>query len=179
MLLPVLLAVTLGGCAAGPGLAPTPDVTPAPDVTASRPGPPENALPPGSSPPVEIRCEDGPLGCRIYRSVSGRDATGELGWLAEQPLEVSMAYMNQTWTVGVKTPCNHLGVEVEVQDDTWVPGTTISTLMGCLGPEGSYEHWTRRLFEEPVTWTLDGTSLVLQNSHGTVELQDAGLARQQ
>lgn len=179
--LPVLLALTLAGCAANPGLAPTQDVTAAPDFTASRmPDPPADVPPPPvSSPPVEIRCEDGPLGCRIYRSVAGQDASGELGWMVEQPLEVSMVYVNETWTVGVKAPCNHLGVEVELQDGTWVPGSVTATAMGCLGPESGYEHWTHQLFEEPVTWTLDGTSLVLQNSHGTVELQDAGLVRQQ
>jgi len=85
-----------------------------------------------------------------------------------------MVFVNGTWTVGVKTPCNSLGVEVEVQGERWLPGRIVATAMACPGPESGYENWTRELFTEPVTWTLDGTTLVLRNGHGTVELKDAG-----
>ncbi|MBO1266523.1 META domain-containing protein [Arthrobacter cavernae] len=85
-----------------------------------------------------------------------------------------MVFVNGTWTVGVKTPCNHLGVEVEVNGGTWIPGRRISTAMACLGPESNYETWTHRLFEQPVTWSLEGNSLKLHNAHGSVEFQEAG-----
>ncbi|WP_162943721.1 META domain-containing protein [Arthrobacter celericrescens] len=97
--------------------------------------------------------------------------------MTSKPLEVSMVYVNDTWTVGVKTPCNSLGVEVKVQGDRWIPGQIIMTAMACLGPESSYENWTHKLFSQPVTWKLDGTALVLRNGHGTVELKDAGPIR--
>ncbi|WP_427133262.1 META domain-containing protein [Pseudarthrobacter sp. S9] len=119
-------------------------------------------------------CAGGPLDCRMYRSVSGRDATGELSWLKTQPLEVSSVFVNRTWTIGVKTPCNYLGVEVQVQGDRMIPGRTIATAMGCLGPESGYEAWVTELFSQPVIWRVDGRSLVLRNSHEAVEFEDAG-----
>jgi heat shock protein HslJ len=119
-------------------------------------------------------CEGGPLGCRIYRSISGQDSSGELGWLNKQPLEVSNVFVNGTWTVGVKTPCNQLGVEVEVRAGQLVPGRTIATAMACLGPESGYEEWATQLFRQPLTLVLDGRSVVLRNGHGIVEFEDAG-----
>ncbi|WP_442784841.1 META domain-containing protein [Arthrobacter sp. CG_A4] len=119
-------------------------------------------------------CEGGPFGCRSYQSVGGRDSSGELAWLQSQPLVVSTVFVNGTWTVGVKTPCNGLGVEVDLQGDQLIPGEIIATAVGCLGPESGYEAWTHELFRLAVTWTRDGQSLVLRNSHGTVEFRDSG-----
>ncbi|WP_426998614.1 META domain-containing protein [Pseudarthrobacter sp. N5] len=119
-------------------------------------------------------CEGGPFGCQAYTSVSGRDSSGELAWLKDQPLVVSSVFVNGTWTVGVKTPCNGLGVEVDVRGDQLIPGSIVSSAMACPGPESGYENWTHGLFKKAVTWTLDGQSLVLQNSYGTVVLVDSG-----
>ena len=119
-------------------------------------------------------CEGGPFGCRTYTSVSGRDGTGELEWLHSQPLVMSSVFINGTWTIGVKTPCNYLSVEVSVEGSVLVPGNMISTAMACLGPESGFESWTHGLFQEPVSWELAGGSLVLKNKHGTVELTDSG-----
>jgi hypothetical protein len=187
--LPVLAAV-LGGCGGMPGAPATgpPEPVPtqkgpsaipggpsdpsAPDPAAGSPSPGG----PASSTPVlpSPYCEGGPLDCRIYRSISGRDPSGELGWLNKQPLEVSSVFVNGTWTIGVKTPCNQLGVEVEMRAGQLIPGRTIATAMACLGPESGYEDWAAQLFRQPVTLTLDGRSLVLRNGHGTVEFEDAG-----
>jgi META domain len=182
----VLLLGTLAACGNAPG-APAPEprktdpelisslpTSPAPD----QPAPDQTAgsqTPDGSKTegPKPV-CEGGPLGCRRYKSTGGRDATGELAWLKSKPLEISMVYVNDTWTVGVKTPCNHLGVEVKVQGERWIHVNTIMTAMGCPSLEGSYEDWTIKLFKQPVTWKLNGTTLVLHNSHGTVEFRDAG-----
>ncbi|WP_426302559.1 META domain-containing protein [Arthrobacter sp. R-11] len=88
-----------------------------------------------------------------------------------------MVFVNGTWTVGVKTPCNSLGVEVKVEEGRWIPGDIISTAMACPGPDSSYENWTHELFKQPVIWRLDGETLVLRKGHGTVELTDAGPLR--
>ncbi|WP_426979831.1 META domain-containing protein [Pseudarthrobacter sp. O4] len=160
-----------------PGGSPpaVPGATPgssAPDLTSGSRSPVVSA---SSTPGPQTRyCEGGPLGCRIYRSVGGRDGSGELDWLRTQPLEVSSVFVNGTWTIGVKTPCNHLGVEVDVRAGQLIPGRTISTAMGCLGPESGYEDWAMQLFRQPVDWELDGASLILRNGHGTVEFDDAG-----
>lgn len=179
-----VMAVLLGALAAcgnvpgAPGPEPrktVPEVisplptSPAPDqLTGFRT--PEGGI---SSPPKPV-CEGGPLGCRLYKSTGGRDVTGELAWLKSDPLEVSTYYINGTWNVGVKTPCNGLGVETKVDGDRWVTGDIGMTLKACMGPEGKYEDWTIKFFEDPVTWKLHGATLVLQNSHGTVELKDVG-----
>lgn len=178
-----LLAAVLGGCGGLPG-------APAPKETAPSTSPGASSLPvapdapqdsgrPATSQPTEPAmpppvCEGGPFGCRTYQSVSGRDSSGELAWLQSQPLEVSTVFVNGTWTVGVKTPCNHLGIEVDVQGDQLLTTNIISTAMACLGPEGGYENWTHALFKQAVTWKLEGQSLVLQNAHGTVEFRDSG-----
>ncbi|MET3921304.1 heat shock protein HslJ [Arthrobacter sp. UYEF20] len=65
-------------------------------------------------------------------------------------------------------------MEVDVRAGQLIPGRIISTAMACLGPEGGYEAWTTQLFGLPVAWEVDGRSLVLHNSHGTVEFEDAG-----
>ncbi|WP_171906544.1 META domain-containing protein [Arthrobacter sp. SW1] len=121
-------------------------------------------------------CEGGPLGCRLYRSTGGRDATGELAWLKEVPLEVTTYFVNGTWNVGVKTPCNGMGVEIELEGTRWIPSEIAQTLMLCEGPRGERENWASDLFKAPVTWKLDGAKLTLKNSHGTVEFKDAGAA---
>ena len=194
--LPVLAAV-LGGCGGLPGApapgppepVPTqkgPSAIPggpsAPDSPAGSPspgppspGPPSPGGPAPSTPGLPSPyCEGGPLDCRIYRSVSGRDFSGELGWLNKQPLEVSSVFVNGTWTIGIKTPCNQLGVEVEVRAGQLIPGRIIATAMACLGPESGYEEWATQLFRQPVNLTRDGHGLVLRNGHGTVEFEDAG-----
>lgn len=190
-----LLAAVLGGCGDLPGApapgppepAPTqkgPSAIPGGPSGPSAPDAPTGSVPSGSpspggpapSTPVlpSPYCDGGPLDCRIYRSTSGRDSSGELGWLNEQPLEVSSVFVNGTWTIGVKTPCNQLGVEVEVRPGQLIPGRTIGTAMACLGPESGYEEWARQLFRRPLTVILDGRSLVLRNGHGTVEFLDVG-----
>ncbi len=158
----ILVFMALAGCGNAPG-APPPEES----LSSSAAGTPTGPVPG----PV---CEGGPLGCRLYRSTGGRDATGDLAWLKSEPLEVSMVFVNGTWTVGVKTPCNNLGVEVKVDGNRWLPGRIIATAMGCPATEGGYENWTHELFKQPVTWTLDGPTLLLRNSHGTVELTDSG-----
>ncbi|WP_427004326.1 META domain-containing protein [Pseudarthrobacter sp. H2] len=195
-----LLAAVLAGCGGMPG-APAPVPEPAPtqkvptqEVPSAIPDGPANPggpsgpsapdspagspSPDSSAPPTPVLpapyCEGGPLDCRVYRSVSGRDSSGELGWLNKQPLVVSSVFVNGTWTIGVKTPCNQLGVEVEVRAGQLIPGRTIATAMACLGPESGYEEWATQLFRQPVTLTRDGRDLVLRNSHGTVEFEDAG-----
>ncbi len=119
-------------------------------------------------------CQGGPFGCRTFTSVGGRDGSGELEWLKAQPLVVSSIFVNGSWTIGVGTPCNSLGVDVTVEGNQLIPGTIIATAMACQGPEGSYENWTQELFKQAVTWELAGESLVLRNSHATVELKDSG-----
>lgn len=187
--LPLLVAV-LGGCGGLPGAPAPSSPEPVPpgasqsEILGGASGPSSPDAPPGSGPPEGSAtpthslqtpyCEGGPLDCRIYRSVSGRDPSGELGWLKKQPLEVSSVFVNGTWTIGVKTPCNHLGVEVEVRAGQLIPGRIIATAMGCLGPEGGYEDWARQLFRQPVRWEKDGRSLIPRNGHGTVEFDDAG-----
>lgn len=186
-----LLAAALAGCGGLPGApAPAPPEpgpvrkTPpaAPDGPGTRdspPAPPPDApAPGGSAPPAEAPpapyCEGGPLDCRIYRSIGGRDFSGELGWLSEQPLEVSNVFANGTWTIGVMTPCNDLGVEVEVRAGQLVPGRIIGTAKACPGAEAGYEEWVRELFSRAVRWERGGGSLAFSNDHGTVEFQDAG-----
>lgn len=177
------LAAVLGGCGGLPG-APSPKDTapstsPGESSLPAAPDAPQDSQQPGTNlpttSPVQIPiCEGGPLGCRSYSSVGGRDDSGELAWLQTQPLVVATVFVNGTWTVGVKTPCNYLGVEVDVQGEQLLTTNIIATAMACLGPESGYETWTHELFKQPVTWKMDGQSLVLQNSHGTVEFRDSG-----
>jgi hypothetical protein len=176
----ILLAIAIAGCGDLPG-APAPKPPAPSSLASSLPDPPDRPVqsgqpvPPETYPPApKPICEGGPFGCRTYTSVSGRDATGELEWLQSQPLEVSAVFVNETWTVGVKTPCNSLGVEVAVEGSQLIPHNIIATAMACLGPESGYEAWTHELFKQPVTWELAGDSLVLRNNHGTVELTDSG-----
>lgn len=172
----VALSGTVAACGNAPG-APDPGGRGTTSPTQMSPTAPDeapSAIPTRTTPVPGPVCKGSPLGCRIYRSTGGRDGTGELAWLKSMPLEVSMYYVNETWTVGVKTPCNGLGVEVKTEAGKWIPGNIIATAMGCPGPESGYENWTHELFKQPVTWKLDGTKLVLHNSHGTVELRDAG-----
>lgn len=189
-----VVTIVLGGCGgvppSSPG-APAPErtgqftgsasqVPVPPDWPMESSGPAESgqaALPVPTEPPSpnpRPTCEGGPFGCRTYTSDSGRDGTGELEWLHSQPLLMSSVFVNGTWTIGVKTPCNYLSVEVSVEGSLLVPGNMISTAMACLGPDSGYESWTHGLFQEPVSWELAGGSLVLQNKRGTVELTDSG-----
>jgi heat shock protein HslJ len=168
--------MALGGCGGAP-----PSSQGSPLQTAPAPVAPETEAPEtGSamretlSPNPRPTCEGGPFGCRTFTSSGGRDASGELEWLHSQPLVVSSVFVNGTWTVGVKTPCNYLNIEVSVEGSQLIPGTSGSTAMACLGPESGFESWTHGLFEQAVTWELTGESLLLQNGHGTVELKDSG-----
>ena len=186
--LPLVLAlavtVALGGCGDLPG-APASKPTIPVEVTASEvPVPPDAPLESGqpsetasagmNTPNPEPSCQGGPFGCRRFTSVGGRDGSGELEWLKSQPLVVSSMFVNGSWTIGVGTPCNSMGVEVTIQGNQLIPGDIITTAMACQGPESSYEDWARQLFKQAVTWELGGESLVLRNSHGTVELKDSG-----
>lgn len=202
VLVAVALTVALGGCGDLPG-APAPKPTiPVAERASQIPLPPDSPLEPGvplgsaepwkSDPPSDPgeplepmpaspatpnpvpSCQGGPFGCRTFTSVGGRDGSGELEWLKAQPLEVSSIFVNDTWTIGVGTPCNSMGVSVTVQGNQLIPGDIVSTAMACQGPEGSYENWTHELFKQAVTWELVGESLVLRNGHGTVELKDSG-----
>lgn len=119
-------------------------------------------------------CEGGPFGCSTFTSVSGRDGSGELEWLKAQPLVVSSVLVNGTWTIGVQTPCNSMGVNVAVEGNQLIPGEIISSAMACLGPESGYENWAHKFFSQAVTWELAGETLLLQNGHGAVELKDSG-----
>ncbi|WP_461163482.1 META domain-containing protein [Arthrobacter sp. R4-81] len=182
--LAVALAVALGGCGDLPGapavkptvpVASTLSEPPVPLDSLSEPGVPQETMPAGTTTPYpQPSCQGGPLGCRAFTSVGGRDGTGELEWLKAQPLEVSSIFMNSTWTIAVKTPCNMMSVGVTVKGNLLIPGMTLLTQMACQGPEDSYENWTHELFKQAVTWELAGESLVLRNSHGTVELKDSG-----
>jgi heat shock protein HslJ len=182
--LAVAFAVALGGCGDLPGAPaakPTVPVTvtaseiPVPPDTPSEPGVLPETLPAATNTPYpQPTCQGGPFGCRTFTSVGGRDGSGELEWLKAQPLVVSSFFTNGTWTIGVGTPCNSLGVDVTVEGNQLIPGNIIATAMACQGPEGSYENWTHELFKQSVTWELAGESLVLRNSHGTVELKDSG-----
>lgn len=141
----------------------------------SEPGDPPATMPPAPATPDPVpSCYGGPFGCRTFTSVGGRDGSGELEWLKAQPLVMSSIFANGTWTIGVGTPCNSMGVSVTVQGNQLIPGDIVSTAMACQGPEGSYENWTHELFKQTVIWELAGESLVLRNGHGTVELKDSG-----
>lgn len=161
-----LFAVALGGCSGIPA-PPEPSDAPQDSSGAAIPQPATSSL----QGPV---CAGGPFGCRTYSSVSGRDSSGELAWLQTQPLVVSTAFVNGTWAVGVKTPCNGLSVEVDVRKDKLIPGEISAKPKGCLGPASGYQNWACALFKQTVTWRLVARSLVLRNSHGTVEFQDSG-----
>ncbi|WP_309106876.1 META domain-containing protein [Arthrobacter sp.] len=148
---------------------------PVPPDSPSEPGGPQETMPAGTNTlHPQPSCQGGPFGCRTFTSVGGRDGSGELEWLKAQPLVVSSIFVNGSWTIGVGTPCNSLGVDVTVEGNQLIPGTIIATAMACQGPEGSYENWTQELFKQAVTWELAGESLVLRNSHATVELKDSG-----
>ncbi|WP_458113627.1 META domain-containing protein [Arthrobacter sp. R1-13] len=182
--LAVALAVALGGCGDLPGapavkptvpVASTLSEPPVPPDSLSEPGVPQETMPAGTTTPYpQPSCEGGPFGCRTFTSVGGRDGSGELEWLKAQPLAVSSIFVNGTWSIGVQTPCNSMGVDVTVKGNQLIPGDIVSTVMACQGPEGGYENWTHELFNQAVTWELTGESLVLRNSHGTVELKDSG-----
>lgn len=96
-----------------------------------------------------------------------------MAWLGTQPLVVWSAHVNGSWTLTVQTPCNVLNVEVAVTETVLAPGRIIQSAMGCLGPEGGYESWTHKLFEQPVIWNLDGQSLTLSNAHATINLKES------
>lgn len=165
-----LMIMALGGCGGVPGADLGSPLQTAPEPTSDT----ESAMPDTRSPLPGPGCEGGPFGCRTFTSTGGRDSSGELEWLHSDPLVVSSVFVNGTWTVGVKTPCNYLNVEVAVEGSQLIPGQKSSTAMACLGPAGGFESWTHKLFEQTVNWELTGESLLLRNGHGTVELKDSG-----
>lgn len=120
-----------------------------------------------------VRSCETPLGCSEFASVRGRDATGEVSWLGTHPLRVTSARFDGVWTLHVATPCNHLQVQVSVQDDVLTPGLVSVTDRGCEDPTGSYQAWTEKLFEQPVQWKLDGDTLTLRNAHATIDLKES------
>jgi heat shock protein HslJ len=166
----ILMTMAVGSCAGVPGADQGSPLPAAPDSSFGT----ETAGPDTGSPIPGPSCEGGPFGCRTFTSTEGSDASGELEWLHSQPLVVSSTFVNGTWTVGVKTPCNHMSIEVSVEGNQLIPGQTISTAMACAEPAGGFESWTRELFEQTVKWELTGESLLLQNGHGTVVLKDSG-----
>jgi heat shock protein HslJ len=165
-----LMTLALGSCAGLPGADQGSPLPAAPDSSSGT----ESAVPDTRSPIPRPSCEGGPFGCRTFTSTEGRDASGDLEWLQSQPLVVSSAFVNGTWMVGVKTPCNHMSVKVSVEGNQLIPGQTISTAMACSEPASGFESWTRELFEQTVQWELTGESLLLQNGHGIVVLKDSG-----
>ncbi|SEI72776.1 hypothetical protein SAMN04487917_102215 [Arthrobacter sp. yr096] len=113
-----------------------------------------------------------PLGCSKFTSVRGSDAAGDVAWLGTHPLKVSSTRADGEWILNVGTPCNYLQVEVSVSGDILTPGWRTATDRGCEEPTGSYQAWTEKLFEQPVQWKLDGDTLILSNSHATIELKE-------
>lgn len=165
-----MLAAVLAGCGGSPG-APGPPPASPPDSPAG------SSAPGGSAPPKKAPsapyCEGSPLDCRIYRSTGGRDSSGELGWLGGQPLEVSDVFANGTWTIGVMTPCNELGVEVEGRR-TVGPGPDYRDCQGLPRRGSRLRGMGAGVVQPDRQVGEDRGALVLSNDHGTVEFEDAG-----
>ncbi|MFE4196301.1 hypothetical protein ACFRJ9_10585 [Paenarthrobacter sp. NPDC056912] len=141
------------------------------EVTDPAVSAPSDGQPVTAGQPVHS-CET-PLGCSEFTSVHGTDATGDVAWLGTYPLKLTSAKFDGVWTLFVYTPCNYLQVAVSRDDDVLTPRWRMVSDRGCEGPTFSYQEWTEKLFDQPVTWKLDGGVLTLSNSHATIELRES------
>lgn len=113
--------------------------------------------------------------CLNLSSVSGRDASGELAWLGEDPFTLVTMPRDGAVAFASKTPCNTLMSQVDVTDSQFVVNANLGmTQMACQSPQSDREQWVIKFFSTPLDYTLNTDSLTLSNSVGTVIFKPAG-----
>jgi heat shock protein HslJ len=182
----LLLGTGLSGCVgATPEPEPTLEPTPTDVALADwQPGQPSGELPDTCYWDAEA---SQPFGCTSFLSTDGSSNGREQAWLAAGGLRVHFAGPSDALpsapgdpvlpqpnlAIGLATPCNSLGINVLMASDTLTPTDAgpMQTLMACSGALGESEAWASTFITRPMTFTLDGSTLVLRSGEDEVTFE--------
>ncbi|NQX28160.1 META domain-containing protein [Microbacteriaceae bacterium VKM Ac-2854] len=185
MLVAVALVLAVSGCSAAtsePTPTPTSTLPPGVQDVPLAEWRPEPA--PSDDDRMRYPCDAGaeptPFGCVLYTSTSGSDGAEPMPWLTSLPLLVRFSPpMNPEYdnganlAIGVATPCNALNISLLLDGDTLTPTVAgpMMTLMGCMGATAAAETWATDFISRPMTFTLDGSTLVLRSDDDEVTFE--------
>lgn len=111
----------------------------------------------------------------VFEARAGQDSTGDLTWIAENPVRWSMDMRNGEYTALIGPPCGMIQAPVEVTSTKIRVDMNQAEIaaVACEEPLASMDRWVHTFISEPINYTWDDDVLTMTNDNGSLTFERA------
>lgn len=108
-----------------------------------------------------------------FEARTGHDATGDLTWIANNPVQWRMDTRNGEYTAVIGPPCAMIQAPVEVTATEIRVDMNRAAIaaVACDEPRNSMDRWVHTFINEPINYTWDDDMLTMTNDYGSLTFQ--------